>query len=77
MSASKESAQRKTYIERRSIDYIPESERHGRLLSQFTLWFGANLQVTAVVTGRSQTCETAPIIDQTNGDCPCASFHGW
>jgi NCS1 family nucleobase:cation symporter-1 len=51
MSASKESAQRKTYIERRSIDYIPESERHGRLLSQFTLWFGANLQVTAVVTG--------------------------
>ncbi|WP_248916449.1 purine-cytosine permease family protein [Pseudomonas moorei] len=51
MSASKESAQRKTYIERRSIDYIPESERHGRLLSQFTLWFGANLQVTAIVTG--------------------------
>lgn len=51
MSASRESAQRKTYIERRSIDYIPESERHGRLLSQFTLWFGANLQVTAIVTG--------------------------
>lgn len=51
MSASKESAQRKTYIERRSIDYIPESERHGRLISQFTLWFGANLQVTAIVTG--------------------------
>ncbi len=51
MSATKESAQRKTYIERRSIDYIPESERHGRLLSQFTLWFGANLQVTAIVTG--------------------------
>lgn len=38
-------------IERRSIDYIPESERHGSLISQFTLWFGANLQVTAVVTG--------------------------
>ncbi|MAB96555.1 MAG: cytosine permease [Pseudomonadaceae bacterium] len=51
MSASKESVQRKTYIERRSIDYIPESERHGRLISQFTLWFGANLQVTAIVTG--------------------------
>ncbi|WP_136474387.1 cytosine permease [Pseudomonas sp. DG56-2] len=51
MSASKESAQRKTYIERRSIDYIPDAERHGRLLSQFTLWFGANLQVTAIVTG--------------------------
>ncbi|AOI87968.1 purine-cytosine permease family protein [Burkholderia pseudomultivorans] len=38
-------------IERRSIDYIPEAERHGSLFSQFTLWFGANLQVTAVVVG--------------------------
>ncbi|BAX61219.1 MULTISPECIES: purine-cytosine permease family protein [Burkholderia cepacia complex] len=38
-------------IERRSIDYIPEAERHGNLFSQFTLWFGANLQVTAVVVG--------------------------
>jgi hypothetical protein len=25
-------------------------------------------QVTAVVTGRSQTCASAPMIDQTNGD---------
>ncbi|WP_321801045.1 cytosine permease [Caballeronia sp. J97] len=38
-------------IERRSIDYIPDAERHGNLFSQFTLWFGANLQVTAVVVG--------------------------
>ena len=38
-------------IEARSIDYIPESERHGTLSSQFTLWFGANLQITAIVTG--------------------------
>ncbi|WP_061152050.1 purine-cytosine permease family protein [Caballeronia arvi] len=38
-------------IERRSIDYIPESERHGSVASQFTLWLGANLQITAVVTG--------------------------
>lgn len=38
-------------LERRSIDYIPESERHGRLYSQFTLWMGANLQITAIVTG--------------------------
>ncbi|MCO7516511.1 cytosine permease [Pseudomonas guariconensis] len=41
----------KSLIETRSIDYIPESERHGRLFSQFTLWFGANLQITAIVTG--------------------------
>jgi NCS1 family nucleobase:cation symporter-1 len=38
-------------IESRSIDYIPESERHGKLLSQFTLWLGTNLQITAIVTG--------------------------
>lgn len=38
-------------IEIRSIDYIPDSERHGGLASQFTLWLGANLQITAIVTG--------------------------
>lgn len=38
-------------VERRSIDHIPEAERHGNLRSQFTLWFGANLQITAVVVG--------------------------
>jgi len=38
-------------VERRSIDFIPEAERHGSLYSQFTLWLGANLQITAIVTG--------------------------
>ena len=38
-------------IETRSIDYIPDAERHGGLASQFTLWLGANLQITAIVTG--------------------------
>jgi NCS1 family nucleobase:cation symporter-1 len=38
-------------IETRSIDYIPDSERHGGLASQFTLWLAANLQITAIVTG--------------------------
>jgi NCS1 family nucleobase:cation symporter-1 len=51
MSTRNENPQRASLVERRSIDYIPESERHGRLFSQFTLWFGANLQVTAIVTG--------------------------
>ncbi len=41
----------KPLIEVRSIDYIPEAERHGKLYSQFTLWLGANLQITAIVTG--------------------------
>jgi NCS1 family nucleobase:cation symporter-1 len=38
-------------IEVRSIDYIPDAERHGGLMSQFTLWVAANLQITAIVTG--------------------------
>ncbi|MEL3948273.1 MULTISPECIES: purine-cytosine permease family protein [Streptomyces] len=38
-------------VERRSIDVVPDAERHGTAFSQFTLWLGANLQITAVVTG--------------------------
>lgn len=37
--------------ERHAIDYIPDADRHGALFSQFTLWLGANLQITAIVTG--------------------------
>src|SRR5262245_24354767 len=40
-----------TLIEIRSIDYVPDAERHGGLASQFTLWLAANLQITAIVTG--------------------------
>jgi len=39
------------FAERRTIDRIPESERHGFPRDQFTLWFGANLQITAVLDG--------------------------
>ena len=38
-------------VERRSIDVVPDEERHGTAFSQFTLWLGANLQITTVVTG--------------------------
>ena len=38
-------------MERRSIDVVPDEERHGTPRSQFTLWFGANLQITAIVDG--------------------------
>ncbi|MDP9526426.1 purine-cytosine permease family protein [Pseudomonas protegens] len=51
MALANDRASNKPLIEKRSIDYIPEAERHGRLLSQFTLWLGANLQITAIVTG--------------------------
>ncbi len=38
-------------VERRSIDVIPAAERHGSPRNQFTLWFGANMQITALVDG--------------------------
>ncbi|MCF3946649.1 cytosine permease [Acidiphilium sp. AL] len=38
-------------FERRAIDRIPETERHGRPASLFTLWFSANMQMTTVATG--------------------------
>jgi NCS1 family nucleobase:cation symporter-1 len=38
-------------IEKRSIEMVPDTERHGTPKSQFTLWFGANTQITAIVDG--------------------------
>jgi nucleobase:cation symporter-1, NCS1 family len=38
-------------VERRTIEVIPDAERHGTPFNQFTLWFGANLQITAIVDG--------------------------
>lgn len=38
-------------MERRTIEFIPHAERHGTPFGQFTLWFGANLQITAIVDG--------------------------
>lgn len=40
-----------TAVEARSIDMIPPGERHGHPRGQFTLWFGANAQITAIVDG--------------------------
>ena len=38
-------------IERRSIDHIPASERHGTPNRLFFIWFGANMQITAAAAG--------------------------
>jgi len=38
-------------VERRSIEYIPEEERHGRARGLFAIWFASNMQVTTIVTG--------------------------
>ena len=40
-----------TLVERRTIDVVPEGERHGKVTNQFTLWMAANLQITAIVDG--------------------------
>ena len=56
MSTHNQDSPRASLVEQRSIDYIPESERHGRLFSQFTLWFGANLQVRPLLRALWQSC---------------------
>lgn len=42
---------KESLIETHSIDMVPDNERHGTPFSQFTLWFGANMQITSVVDG--------------------------
>jgi NCS1 family nucleobase:cation symporter-1 len=51
MPNPRNNSQQPALLETRSIDHIPESERHGSLFSQFTLWLGCNLQITALLTG--------------------------
>ncbi|AQS41973.1 MAG: Permease for cytosine/purines uracil thiamine allantoin [Candidatus Tokpelaia hoelldobleri] len=38
-------------VEGRTIDRVPECERHGTAKNQFTLWMATTLQITAVVDG--------------------------
>jgi NCS1 family nucleobase:cation symporter-1 len=38
-------------IEKRTIDDIPESERHGKVKNLFKMWFAANIQVVTITTG--------------------------
>src|SRR5438128_324121 len=38
-------------IEYHSIDYIPRSDRHGRVRDQGTLWFMANAELATLVVG--------------------------
>lgn len=44
-------AARTSRIERRSIDYVPESERHGRVWLQGPFWFLGNFQPFTVAIG--------------------------
>ena len=38
-------------VEQRSYDYVPLNERRGKPRHLFSVWFGENIQVLAVVTG--------------------------
>ena len=38
-------------VEVHSIDYIPQSERHGRVTDQFTLWFLGNANLATLAVG--------------------------
>ncbi|MCO7054893.1 purine-cytosine permease family protein [Pseudomonas juntendi] len=38
-------------VEKRSIDFIPESERYGKPVSLFYIWFGANMNITTIASG--------------------------
>ncbi|WP_275627977.1 cytosine permease [Pseudomonas sp. 273] len=38
-------------VEKRSIDFIPEAERHGHPGSLFFIWFGANMNITTIASG--------------------------
>lgn len=48
---SQQQAVSKSGVETRSIHPVPESERHGHPISLFGVWFGANMQITGIVTG--------------------------
>ncbi|WP_460126332.1 purine-cytosine permease family protein [Pseudomonas sp. S2_C03] len=39
------------HVEKRSIDFIPETERHGQPGSLFFIWFGANMNITTIASG--------------------------
>ena len=38
-------------VEQRTIDIIPENERHGRPRDLFTIWFGSNILPLTIITG--------------------------
>lgn len=53
---------RTSLVEQHSIDFIPETERHGSVFSLFTLWFAANMQITTVVTGALAVVIGLPLV---------------
>jgi NCS1 family nucleobase:cation symporter-1 len=48
-------------VERHAIDHIPAAQRHGSVSSLFTIWFGANMHMTTLVTGALGTILGLPL----------------
>lgn len=42
-------------VEARTIEHIPETERHGKTRNLFTIWFGANVMLLTMVSGSLAT----------------------
>ncbi|WP_336697699.1 purine-cytosine permease family protein [Curtobacterium sp. USHLN213] len=38
-------------VETRTVDHIPETERHGKFRNLFTIWFGSNIMMLTIATG--------------------------
>jgi NCS1 family nucleobase:cation symporter-1 len=51
MTAAEPTLQGAAKIESHSIDYIPESDRHGKPWHLFPLWFNANMNVMTIAAG--------------------------
>jgi NCS1 family nucleobase:cation symporter-1 len=51
MSATHSQAGASSPVEVHSIDYIPQSERHGKVTDQFTLWFLGNANLATLAVG--------------------------
>ena len=51
MSSEESGPAKRSMIESRSIDYVPISERHGRLGDQATIWFAGSAQLLSLATG--------------------------
>jgi purine-cytosine permease-like protein len=42
-------------VEVRTIDHVPENERHGKARDLFTVWFGSNIMLLTVAAGVAAT----------------------
>ena len=51
MATTSESKERRGGLEVRSIDYVPLSERHGKLWHLGPLWFMSNAQIATLAVG--------------------------